>query len=178
MKQVLINFAAGAGLALAVLMALDQLRRANKKNQMPHVVNNAMLLSGGILAVLAAGLLIYAFTGTLVPLYIFSSIITVVVGAFYARRLKQEKETLEMWEALMAEEERQARETAEKDPANAAAWARLAQLKERRGDPRGALPLLARACELEPTRLNLDRLERLKDLISGLPAETEKDKNA
>jgi len=169
MKAVLTYILAFAGVAVAVAMAADQFFRANKKNQLPHLTNNAMLLSGCILAVLGGGFTVFAFTGTLAPLVIFASLISVGLGAAYAWRLKRKKETDSIWEAMMAEEERQARETAGKDPANAAAWARLAHLREKRGDPRGALPLFEKACALEPTQLNKDRLEQLRETVAALP---------
>jgi tetratricopeptide (TPR) repeat protein len=175
MKQLLINFAAGAGLALAVFFAIDQLRKAHKANQMPHLTNDAMLLSGSIIAILAAGLAVYAFTGTLVPLYIFSALASIIFGIAYAVRLKRDKEANARWETLLAEEELQAGETADRDPANAAAWARLAQLRERRGNLRGALELFSIACKLEPTQLNLDRLASLRERVNALPPEPWKD---
>ncbi|MDA8130884.1 MAG: hypothetical protein M0011_05205 [Elusimicrobia bacterium] len=105
----------------------------------------------------------------MVPLIIFASIISIVVGALYAWRLKREREVELIWRAMLDEEERQARETAEHDPANAAAWARLSQLKEKRGDLRAALELFSVACKLEPTQLNLDKLDILREKISALP---------
>lgn len=167
-KQTLIYLAATAGIAVAVLLAADQFFKASRKNQMPHVINNAMALSGGILAVLVAGLTVFAFTGTLAPLVIFASLISVVLGAVYAWRMKQEKATREVWEALLAEEEEQARQTAERDPANAAAWARLAELREKRGDLPGALELFAKARELEPNQRNTDRLAELQETVRAL----------
>lgn len=172
MKAVLTYILGFAGVAAAVAVVADQLFTAHKKNQLPHLANNAMLLAGCILAVLCGGFTVFAFTGTLVPLIIFASLISVVMGAAYAWRLKRSRETDAMWEALMAEEERQARDTAEKDPANAAAWERLAHLKEKRGDPRGALELFEKACALEPTQRNKDRLEQLRETIAALPPET------
>lgn len=168
-KQVLIYIAAAAGIVVAVLLAVDQLVKGSRKNQMPHVTNNALALAGGSLAILLGGLTVFAFTGTLVPLIIFASIISAVLGSLYAWRVKQEKETKEIWEALLAEEERQASETAGKDPANAAAWARLSELKQKRGDLRGALELFAKACELEPTLRNTDRLASLQEAVRALP---------
>lgn len=176
MKAVLTYILAFAGVAVAVALAAEQLVAAHRKNQMPHLTNNAMLLAGCIIAVLCGGFTVFAFTGTLVPLVIFASLISVGLGAAYAWRLKRKKETDAIWEAMMAEEERQARETAEQDPANAAAWARLAHLREKRGDPRGALPLFEKACALEPTQLNKDRLEQLRETVAALPpAPGEKD---
>lgn len=169
MKAVLTYILAFSGIAVAVALAADQLLAAHKKNQMPHLTNNAMLLAGCILAVLGGGFTVFAFTGTLGPLVIFASIVSIILGAAYAWRFKRRRETDAMWEALMAEEERQARETAAKDPANAAAWARLAHLKEKRGDPRGALDFLEKACALEPTQFNKDRLERLREAVAALP---------
>jgi hypothetical protein len=169
MKQRLIYFASTAAVAGAVLLALEQLARAHKRGQMPHIVNNALLLAGGVLAMLMGGLIIYAFTSTLIPLVIFASIVTLVLGAVRVWRFKSDREAEARWEALLAEEELQAGETAERDPANAAAWARLAQLKEKRGDLRGALELLNVACKLEPTQLNLDKLSTLQEKIDALP---------
>lgn len=175
--RTLINFAAGAGLGLAVIFAADQLRRAHKANQMPHLANDAMLLAGSIIAILAAGLAVYAFTGTLVPLYIFSALVSVIFAIAYAVRAKRDKETNARWEALLAEEELQAGETADRDPANAAAWARLAQLREKRGNLRGALELFSVACKLEPTQLNQDRLADLQERVNALPQGTGKDRS-
>ena len=169
MKAVLIYILAFSGVTVAVALAVEQLLKANKKNQLPHVTNNALVLAGGILAVLGGGFTVFAFTGVLVPLIIFASIISVVLGAAYAWRFRREQASKEMWEAMLAEEERQARETAERDPANAAAWARLSEIKQKRGDPRGALELFTKACELEPTLLNTDRLARLQEAVQALP---------
>ncbi|MDA8130886.1 MAG: hypothetical protein M0011_05215 [Elusimicrobia bacterium] len=44
MKQVLIYIAAVAAVTIAVLMAVDQFFKANKKNQLPHIANNALSL--------------------------------------------------------------------------------------------------------------------------------------
>jgi len=175
LKQRLIYFAAASGIGLAVLLALDQIVKAHKKNQLPHIANNAGLLAGGILAILFSGLLIYAFTGTLVPLAIFAAMVSVAVGSAYAWRLKCERETNALWETMLAEEELQAGETAERDPANAAAWAHLARLKEKRGDLRRALELFSIACKLEPTQLNLDRLASLREKVEALPPARTKD---
>ncbi|MDA8243525.1 MAG: hypothetical protein M0025_05335 [Elusimicrobia bacterium] len=169
MKHVLIYLSAVAAITIAVLLAAEQFFKANKKNQLPHIANNALSLSGGILAILVSGLTIFAFTGVLVPLIIFASMISAVVGAFYAWRLKRDRDTEQVWQALLDEEERQARETAEKDPANAAAWARLAQIKEKRGDLRAALELFSMTCKLEPTQLNRDKLDILREKVSALP---------
>lgn len=175
MKQVLTYLAAAAAIATAVLIAVDQFFKAHRRNQMPHIANNALLLSGGILAILIGGLTVYAFTRVLGPLIIFASMISVVLGAWYAWRLKRERDTDQVWQALLAEEERQARETAERDPANAAAWARLAQLKEKRGELRAALKLFGVTCKLEPTQLNLDKLDILREKVNALPSGSEKD---
>jgi tetratricopeptide (TPR) repeat protein len=174
MMRTLINFAAGAGLGLAVIFAIDQVRKAHKANQMPHLANDAMTLAGSIIAILAAGLAVYAFTGTLVPLYIFSALVSIIFAIAYTVRFKREKEANARWEALLAEEELQAGETADRDPANAAAWARLAQLREKRGNLRGALELFTIACKLEPTQLNQDRLADLQERVAALPAEKDK----
>lgn len=169
MKAVLIYILAFAGVTVAVALAVEQLLKANKNNQLPHLTNNALVLAGGILAVLGGGFTVFAFTGTLVPLVIFASIISVVLGAVYAWRRKREKDANEIWEAMLAEDENQARETAQRDPANAAAWARLSEIKQKRGDPRGALELFTKACQLEPTLRNTDRLARLQEAVRALP---------
>ena len=169
MKAVLLYILAFAGVTVAVALAVEQLLKANKNNQLPHVTNNALVLAGGILAVLGGGFTVFAFTGVLAPLIIFASIISVVLGAAYAWRRRREKASNEAWEAMLAEEERQARETAGRDPANAAAWARLSEIKQKRGDPRGALELFTKACGLEPTLLNTDRLARLQEAVRALP---------
>lgn len=90
--QRLLYFAAAAAIVPAVLFALDQFVKANKKNQLPHLANNAMLLCGGVLAILLSGMIIYAFTGTLLPLIIFASIVSAAAGAAYAWRLKCQRE--------------------------------------------------------------------------------------
>lgn len=176
MKQVLIYLAALAAITVSVLLAAGQFFNAHKKNQLPHVANNAMLLSGCIMAVLLGGMAVYGFTGKWEPLIIFAALVALAVGPVYAWRIKRDKEAEKVWEALMAEEEQQARETVEKDPANAAAWARLSQMRQRRGDLRGALELFAKACELEPTTTNLSRLEDLREAVSALPPGPERDK--
>ncbi|OGR80702.1 MAG: hypothetical protein A2X32_09160 [Elusimicrobia bacterium GWC2_64_44] len=169
MKAVLTYILAFAAVAIAVALAAEQLGKAGKKNQLPHVTNNALALSGGILAVLGGGFAVFAFTGTLAPLVIFASLISVVLGSLYAWRIKREKATKEMWEALLTEEEEQASQTAQRDPANAAAWERLSELKVKRGDLRGALELFTKVCELEPTRRNNDRLAELREAVLALP---------
>jgi len=169
MKAVLTYIFAFAAIAAAAALAAEQIAKGSKKNQLPHVTNNALALSGGIVAVLAGGFAVFAFTGTLVPLVIFASLISVVLGALYAWRRKREKETDEIWEALLAEEEAQVRQTAGRDPANAAAWERLSELRVKRGDLPGALELFTKVCELEPTRRNADRLAELQEAVRALP---------
>ncbi|MDD2804190.1 MAG: hypothetical protein PHV33_01440 [Elusimicrobiales bacterium] len=169
MKAALTYILAFAAVAAAVALAAEQLVKAGKKNQLPHVTNNALALAGGILAVLGGGFAVFAFTGTLGPLVIFASLISTVLGALYAWRRKRERATNEIWEALLAEEEQEARQTAERDPSNAAAWERLSELRVKRGDLPGALELFTKVCELEPTRRNADRLAELREAVRALP---------
>lgn len=89
-------------------------------------------------------------------------IVGVLLAALYAlkshglktaariRRLRFERETAECLAA------------AERDPANWAAHARLAELYEEAGDPERAVERARRVCELEPSEKNRRRLESLE----------------
>ncbi|GEM_PF-2286914 len=172
---IMLLYALGTAAFLAAsLMAADQLVRANRRDQMPHRLADASTAAACILLPLGSGLVVFAFTGTPVPLFVLSALTAAVGGAAYARHYRGARLAAKAWEAQREEEERQVRETAARDPLNAAAWAGLARARERRGDLKGAAELFAKVCELEPTRGNLEKMGALREAASlpPPPAET------
>ena len=60
-------------------------------------------------------------------------------------------------------EEASVMETVQKDPLNAAAWLRLSEISEEKGDYPKAVEYFQKVCELEPSFINERKLKSLKD---------------
>ncbi len=69
----------------------------------------------------------------------------------YLWRAKTASDNKKIALELLTEEEARVREAARSDPKNAAAWARLAEIIEKKGEPRRAADYLQKAIELEPS---------------------------
>lgn len=153
-----------AAVVLAVLFGMDRIVKAGGKGAGADLSLNAVFFTGLAITLAFMAVTIAAFSGALSLLPWLLGGGAAVMALAYAWRRAQASASKAWLEEQFAQEEARLRETAERDPANSAAWGRLAELCERKGDYASAMRCLRKICELEPGELSERRLREMKKL--------------
>lgn len=90
------------------------------------------------------------------------AVVGLVLGGVYALS-RRKSSGGGMKEGGAPGEEAGVRETLQRDPLNAAAWLRLSEIAEEKGDYAGAVEYLQKVCELEPSFMNEGKMKTLKE---------------
>lgn len=153
-----------AAVVMAVLFGMDRIAKAGSKGGNADISLNTVFFAGLAITLAFMGVTIAAFSGALFILPWLLGGGAAVLALAYGWRRAQAAATRDWLEEQFAEEESRLRQTAERDPANAAAWGRLAEICGQKGDYAGAMRCLRKICELEPGELSERRLRDMKRL--------------
>lgn len=151
-----------AAVVLAVLFGMDRVAKAGSKGGGADISLNAIFFTGLAVTLAFMAVTIAAFSGALFILPWLLGGGGAVIALAYGWRRAQAAASTDWLAEQFAQEEARLRETAQRDPANAAAWGRLAELCEQKGDYASAMRCLRKVCELEPGELSERRLENMK----------------
>lgn len=154
-------------ISAAALYALDRVIKIGSRGGDADVSLNGIFYTGLTLTLVFVTVTIIAFTGAFALLGWFLLALAASLAAAFAWRLRRVAGERALMAELMAEEERVVRETARRDPGNAAAWTRLAELSDKKGDNRRAAEYMRKACGLEPTPLNSGKLKAFERNAAG-----------
>ncbi|MGD9642579.1 MAG: hypothetical protein AB7V08_07545 [Elusimicrobiales bacterium] len=146
-------------ISAAALYALDRVIKIGSRGGDADVSLNGIFYTGLTLTLVFVTVTVIAFTGAFALLGWFLLALAAALGATFAWRVRRIAGERTLMAEIIAAEERVVRETARRDPANAAAWTRLAELSDKKGDSRRATEYMRKACALEPTPLNAARLK-------------------
>ena len=155
-----------AGLSVGTLFAVDRIIKVGAKGGNADISLNEVFFSGFALTLIVSAVTVTAFTGVATILWVTVLGMVVVMSLVYVWRRARAARDSKMMEEMLSEEERCVMETAQRDPANTAALVRLAELREQRGDYRGAVDFFQKAWELEPTEYNARRLKDLQEIAA------------
>ncbi|HOI42815.1 MAG TPA: hypothetical protein PK523_07715 [Elusimicrobiales bacterium] len=151
-----------AALFVAGLYVLDWFIKSGGRKGDGDISLNAVYIAGAVLTVATAFAVIGLFTGRLAPLKLALAATLLGLIATYLWRAKISSDNRKITLELLAEEEAKVREVARADPRNAAAWARLAEIAEKKGEPRRAADYLQKVLELEPSENTEPRIRTLR----------------
>jgi tetratricopeptide (TPR) repeat protein len=143
--------ALSAALFIAGLYVLDWFIKSGGRKGDEDISLNAVFIAGAVLTGTAAFAVIGIFTGKLAPVKLAFFVIPAGLVATYLWRAKTASDNERTALELLSEEEARVREVARTDPRNAAAWTRLAEIAEKKGEPRRAADYLQKGLELEPS---------------------------
>jgi hypothetical protein len=149
-------------ISTAALYALDRVIKIGSRGGDADVSLNGIFYTGLTLTLVFVTVTIIAFTGAFALLGWFLLSLAASLGAAFAWRVRRLAAERALMAELIAEEERVVRETAWRDPGNAAAWTRLAELSDKKGDVRRAVEYMRKACALEPTPANSGKLKNFE----------------
>jgi len=159
----LLYTAALAAAAAAILFGIDRLIKVGTKGTDADISLNSIFFTGLTLTLAFMALTVAAFTGALALVkWLTGALAAGFISVYVWRRFTAGRDK-GLMDDLLALEEARVRETARLDPANAAAWQRLSELRAQRGDYPEALQCLRKVCELEPTERNAALLKALKE---------------
>jgi len=133
------------------LYVLDWFIKSGGTKGDENISLNAVFVAGAVLTGTAALAVIGLFTGKLAPVKLAAAAIPIGLIATYLWRAKTASDNKKIALELLTEEEARVREAARSDPKNAAAWSRLAEIAEKKGEPRRAADYLRKVAELEPS---------------------------
>jgi len=151
-----------AAFFVAGLYVLDWFIKSGGRKGNADISLDAVYIAGVVLTVAAAFAVIGLFTGRLAPVKLAFAAIILGSIATYLWRAKISSDNRKVALELLAEEEAKVREVARADPRNTAAWARLAEIAEKKGDPRRAADYLQKVLELEPSESTELRIRTLR----------------
>ncbi|MEW5905419.1 MAG: hypothetical protein AB1734_01420 [Elusimicrobiota bacterium] len=152
-----------AAFCIAGLYILDWFIKSGGRKGDEDISLNAVFIAGAVLTGTAAFAVIGIFTGKLAPVKLAFFVIPAGLVATYLWRAKTASDNKRIALELLSEEEARVREAARTDPRNAAAWARLAEIAEKKGEPRRAADYLRKLAELEPSEETAARIKILKE---------------
>lgn len=152
-----------AAFFIAGLYVLDWFIKSGGGKGDEDISLNAVFIAGAVLTGTAAFAVIGIFTGKLAPVKLAFFVIPAGLVATYLYRAKTASDNKRIALELLSEEEARVREVARTDPRNAAAWARLAEIAEKKGEPRRAADSLRKLAELEPSEETAARIKILKE---------------
>lgn len=151
-----------AAFFIAGLYVLDWFIKSGGRKGDEDISLNAVFIAGAVLTGTAALAVIGIFTGKLAPVKLALTAIPVGLAATYLWRAKTDSDNRKIAFELLSEEEARVREVAREDPRNAAAWARLAEIAERKEEFAKALDYLEKLRELEPSEGIVLKIEALR----------------
>ncbi|KAF0125317.1 MAG: hypothetical protein FD189_1739 [Elusimicrobia bacterium] len=157
-----------AAFFVAGLYVLDWFIKSGGRKGDENISLNAVFVAGVALTCGAAFVVIGIFTGSLSLLKWVAIALPAGLVATFLWRAKTASDNKRIALELLTEEELRVREAARSDPKNAAAWARLAEIAEKKGEHRKALDYLEKVRGLEPSPDIYRRAELLKKNRSGL----------
>lgn len=166
-SSLLLYLAALALLGAGALYAVDRVAKAGTRGGDADISLETIFAAGLALTLVVVTVTVAAFTGAffLIPALALAGA-AVFVLAYGWRRARAAGDSA--WRAeQITEEEARVAETARLDPANAAAWARLSELSEKKGDYASAIRQYRKVCELEPGEISERRLRFLRERASA-----------
>lgn len=137
-----------AAFCIAGLYVLDWFIKSGGRKGDEDISLNAVFIAGAVLTGTAAFAVIGIFTGKLAPVKLAFFVIPAGLAATYLWRAKTASDNKRIALELLSEEEARIREVARTDPRNAAAWSRLAEIAEKKGESRRAADYLQKVLEL------------------------------
>ena len=146
-------------ISAAALYALDRVIKIGSRGGDADVSLNGIFYTGLTLTLVFVTVTIIAFTGAFALLGWFLLALAAALGAAFAWRVRRVAGERALMTEIIEAEERVVRETARRDPGNAAAWARLAELSDKKGNSRRAAEYMRKAFALEPTPINSGKLK-------------------
>ncbi|PKM98603.1 MAG: hypothetical protein CVU79_01705 [Elusimicrobia bacterium HGW-Elusimicrobia-3] len=149
-------------ISAAALFVLDRLIKMGSRGGDADVTLNGIFYTGLTLTLVFVTVTVIAFTGAFALLGYFLLALAAVLAAAFFWRVRRLAADRALMGEIIAQEERVVRETARRDPGNAAAWTRLAELSDKKGDTRRAVEYMRKACEIEPTHMNSRKLKSLE----------------
>ncbi|MDT8286163.1 MAG: hypothetical protein RQ748_03545 [Elusimicrobiales bacterium] len=152
-----------AAFFIAGLYVLDWFIKSGGRKGDEDISLNAVFIAGAVLTGTAAFAVIGIFTGKLAPVKLAFLLIPAGLVATYLWRAKTASYNKRISLELLSEEEARVREVARTDPQNAAAWARLAEIAEKKNEPRKAADYLRKVAKLEPSREIGSKTEPLRE---------------
>lgn len=162
-----------AAMAGGVFFVVDRIVKVGTKGTDADISLGGIFFAGLLFTLVFAAVTITVFTGAVALFGWFLAALAAVLTVVYAWRVAMVARDRKLMAAMFAEEEAVVRAAAGSDPANAAAWLRLSELCELKGDYPAALKYCRKCCELEPTDANNRRLERMKadavKTLRGIP---------
>lgn len=151
-----------AAFLVAGLYVLDWFIKSGGRKGDEDISLNAVFIAGAVLTGTAAFAVIGIFTGKLAPVKMAFFVIPAGLVATYLWRAKTASDNRKISFELLSEEEARVREAARSDPKNAAAWARLAEIAEKKEEFAKALDYLEKLRELEPSEGTVLKIEALR----------------
>lgn len=150
-----------AALAGGVFFVVDRIVKVGTKGTDADISLGGIFSAGLLLTLVFAAVTITVFTGAIGMFGGFLAALAAVLAAVYAWRVAMSARDKKLMTEMFSREEAAVRAAVGSDPANAAAWLRLAELCELKGDYASAIRYCRKCCDLEPTDANNRRLKRM-----------------
>jgi len=153
----------GVVLSAVSVYAIDRIERMTG-GPVPadHDLLRVVFLSGLFVLGILSWSLVAGQGRSLSGLIFLPFVVAALLTALYALKAHGLRTAARIRRARFERETAECLAAAERDPANWAAHARLAELYEEAGDPERAVEHARRVCELEPSEKNRRRLESLE----------------